>query len=37
MGEFHEFKTIGTGGVFGTDFGWRRIVRKRTHFFLFLP
>jgi hypothetical protein len=34
MGEFHEFKTIGASGVFGADFGWRRIVRKRAHFFL---
>ena len=31
MGEFHEFETIGAGRIFGTDFGGRRIVRKRTH------
>jgi hypothetical protein len=31
MGEFHEFKTIGPGRVFGTDFGGRRVVWERTH------
>src|SRR5450631_2758442 len=31
VGEFHEFKTIGARRVFGTDFGGRRVVRKRTH------
>src|ERR1700730_10622905 len=36
MGEFHEFESIGADGVFGTDFGWRRIVRKRAHFLLIL-
>ena len=30
IGEFHEFKTIDACRIFGTDFGGRRIVRKRS-------
>ena len=37
MGEFHEFESIGASGVFGADFGRRRIVRKRAHIFPILP